>query len=213
MSKPPATHEPPATPNPPATTTYAGVGKAALALAGRAGCLLGAGVAFGLVLNVIHPRGVSLTAAAPGAAACTAPADDAPAVAVLPPEQAVTLCGQADVLVADARSADEFARGHIAGAVHLPCAASQGTAEAVLARLARHPSRAGHATDPDAVHTVVVYGHDTGDALAVANEIRRRIDRPEFRITVIAGGFAAWDRAGLACSSGPCPDCRPAEAR
>src|SRR5258708_3725877 len=59
-------------------------------------------------------------------------------------------------------------------------------------------------------HTLVVYGDGTEDAKLVAEELRRRADRAgrsDLRVLVIEGGFAAWSRAGLACSSGPCAEC------
>ena len=56
-------------------------------------------------------------------------------------------------------------------------------------------------------HTLVVYGDSTADARLVADELRRRAGRSDFRIVVIEGGFQAWSRAGLACSSGPCAEC------
>ncbi|HEY2731387.1 MAG TPA: hypothetical protein VGK52_15700, partial [Polyangia bacterium] len=56
-------------------------------------------------------------------------------------------------------------------------------------------------------HTLLVYGDGTEDAKLVAEELRRRAGRADLRALVIEGGFAAWSRAGLACSSGPCPAC------
>ena len=49
----------------------------------------------------------------------------------------------------------------------------------------------------------MVYGDSTEEALPVAEELRRRGDRPGLRVAVLAGGFPAWSQAGLACSSGP----------
>ncbi len=121
-------------------------------------------------------------------------------MAVFPPGEAVRLCGDHGVLIADARSSVEFAHGHITDAVHLPCIASGAVAGAALARLAGR-------------HTLVVYGDSTDDARPVARELGRRVGRPDLRIVVIDGGFAAWSRAGLACSSGRCPDCQASERR
>ena len=53
----------------------------------------------------------------------------------------------------------------MAGAIHLPCAASQDAASGALARVA-------------AAHTVVMYGDSTEEATPVAESLRRRLPRP-----------------------------------
>jgi rhodanese-related sulfurtransferase len=166
---------------------------------GRALCLLLAGGALGLAVNQARPDGVRFTKfAAPNscsvAAAAAPPAAGAAPVEVLPPAEAVTLCGDAQTLLADVRPADEFAQGHVTGAIHLPCAASGSAASAAVDLLAGR-------------RTLIVYGDGTDDAQPVADEMRRRAGRPDLRVIVIAGGFPAWSQAGLACSSGPCLDC------
>lgn len=169
-------------------------------ITGRAICLLLAGSALGMAVNQARPDGVRFTAiAAPnscgaGAAASAASVPGAAPVEVLPPQEAVSLCGDPQTLLADARPADEFAEGHVTGALHLPCAASGSAASAAVDLLAGR-------------HTLIVYGHDTADAQPVADELRRRAGRTDLRVIVIAGGFAAWSQAGLACSSGPCAEC------
>jgi 3-mercaptopyruvate sulfurtransferase SseA len=115
-------------------------------------------------------------------------------VELLRPAEVAALCADPSALVADARPAARFAEGHVAGAIHLPCTSSQGAASAALDLFA-------------ARRTLVVYGDSTDDALPVAQEMRRRIARPDVRIAVIDGGFAAWSHAGLACASGPCLAC------
>jgi rhodanese-related sulfurtransferase len=169
-------------------------------LLGRALCLVLAGSALGLAVNAARPDGVRFTKFAPpttcGAGELAA-APTAPPVEVLPPTAAVSVCGDAQTLVADVRPADEFARGHVTGAIHLPCASSDSAASAAVDRLAGR-------------HTLVVYGDRTEDAKVVADELRRRVGRAgrsDIRIVVIEGGFEAWSRAGLACSSGPCAEC------
>jgi rhodanese-related sulfurtransferase len=169
-------------------------------LLGRAVCLLLAGSALGLAVNAARPDGVRFTRFAPpttcGAGEAAAP--EAAPVELLPPGAAVSVCGDAQTLVADVRPADEFAQGHVTGAIHLPCASSDGAASAAASRLAGH-------------HTLVVYGDGTEDARQVADELRRRAGRADLRIVVIEGGFGAWSRAGLACSSGPCVECAARE--
>ncbi len=167
-------------------------------LVGRALCLLLAGSALGLAVNAARPDGVRFTTFAPPTTcgAGQAARGEAPAapVEVLPPAAAASACGDAQTLLADVRPAEEFAEGHVTGALHLPCASSVTAASAAVDRLAGR-------------HTLVVYGDATDDAKVVAEELRRRAARSDLRIVVIEGGFQAWSRAGLACSSGPCAEC------
>jgi len=168
-------------------------------LPSRLAVLLAAGAALGLLLNLVHPRAVRFATFAPPSV-CSAGADEhagaatPPAVELLSLTQVASLCGDPRAMVADARSAERFAEGHVAGAIHLPCASSRIAATAALDRLAGK-------------ETLVVYGDSTEEALPVAEELRRRGDRPGLRVAVLDGGFPAWSQAGLACSSGPCADC------
>ncbi|HVZ71006.1 MAG TPA: rhodanese-like domain-containing protein [Polyangia bacterium] len=163
-------------------------------LVGRALALLLVGSSLGLAVNAARPDGVRFTKfQAPttcgagnehGAVSATA----AP-VEILAPTAAVGACGDPQTLVADVRSASAFAEGHVTGALHLPCASS------VEAALAAVDLLAGR-------RALVVYGEGTEDARVVAEELRHRAGRPDLRVSVIEGGFAAWNQAGLACSSG-----------
>jgi rhodanese-related sulfurtransferase len=172
-------------------------------LIARAALLLGGAMALGLAVNAVRPGGVALRSfaapvvctTAPGAAAPSA----APPVLVVAPADAVGLCGDPDTVIADVRPPAAFALGHVTGAIHLPCAASGSVADAAAGTLAGK-------------HSLVVYGDGTADAQVVADEMRRRINRADLRILVLAGGFPAWSQAGLACSSGPCPDCQAQKA-
>jgi rhodanese-related sulfurtransferase len=173
-----------------------------LDLVARAACLLGAGMALGFAINAARADGVRLGAFAAPTACTVAVAPAAPSSApagvtateVLAPRDAAVLCSDPTALVADVRSAARFAEGHVAGAIHLPCAAS-GRVVSDAAELL------------GAKRTLIVYGEDTADALLVAEEMRRRVGRSGLRIVVIEGGFARWSQANLACSSGPCPEC------
>src|SRR6266700_3537320 len=89
--------------------------------------LLAVGVLLGFASNRAHPRRVrfgSLTTPA----ACGLPSSGpvagspSPPVEVLSLAQVARLCADPRALVADARSAERFAEGHISGAIHLPCA-------------------------------------------------------------------------------------------
>ncbi|HEX3696857.1 MAG TPA: rhodanese-like domain-containing protein [Polyangia bacterium] len=165
----------------------------------RAALLLGLSMALGLAANAVRPNGVGLRSfAAPTICATTGAAgaaSAAPPLTVVAPEDAVGLCGDPQTVIADVRPAGEFAQGHVTGAIHLPCAASGSVADAAAGQLGGR-------------RTLIVYGDDTADAQVVADEMRRRINRADLRVLVLAGGFPAWSRAGLACSSGPCPDCQ-----
>lgn len=163
-----------------------------LPLAARTAVLLVIGAAVGLAANAVRSDGVSLRGYSPPVS-CVGP-QGGHAVEVLPPDRAVRLCGDPGVLVADARPPRRFAEGHVAAAVHLPCAAPQAEASTVVSRLA-------------AKNTLIVYGDTTEEARPVAEELRRRIGRPDLKVVVLEGGFPAWNAAGLACSSGPCPEC------
>src|SRR6266478_6523994 len=156
-------------------------------LATRAALLLGLSMLLGLGVNAVRWNGVALRSfAAP--AVCGAPPNQgagsvAPAVSVVAPQDAAGLCGDPQTIIADVRSEKEFALGHVTGAIHLPCAASGSVADAAASQVAGR-------------RTLIVYGDDTSDAKPVADEMRRRINRPELRILVLAGGFPAWSHAG-----------------
>jgi rhodanese-related sulfurtransferase len=177
-----------------------------LGIAARAAALLTLGVALGWVVNAVRPGGLrpgqfaaATTCSAGGAVASGA----GPAVEVLAPVQAMRACGDAGALIVDVRPAERYAAGHVAGAVHLPCAAGAEASSGPLARLAGK-------------HTVIVYGDSTAEAAPVAEALRARLDPAPAaagRVVVIDGGFAAWDGAGLACTSGPCQDCRDGLAK
>jgi 3-mercaptopyruvate sulfurtransferase SseA len=164
-----------------------------LPLLARTAALLSLGVSLGLAANALRPDGVPL-AAYRAPVSCEAPRGPL-AVEVLPPGEAVRLCGDPAALILDARPSGRFAEGHVAGAVHLPCAAPRTEASTVVSRL-------------EDKRTLIVYGDTTEEGRPVAEDLRRRIGRPELRVVVLEGGFPAWNGAGLACSSGPCPDCQ-----
>jgi rhodanese-related sulfurtransferase len=158
--------------------------------------LIGAGV--GLATNAARSDGIALRGYEPPVTCSAGGPGHVPAVEVLPPARAVTLCSDAGVLIADARPPARFAAGHIVDAVHLPCAATGSQASAVVDQLA-------------GVNTLIVYGDTTEEARAVADDLRRRASRADLRVVVLEGGFPAWSQAGLACASGPCRTCTAAD--
>lgn len=155
-----------------------------------AAALATAGTVAGLVVNALRPDGLHPNAfAAP--TTCAAPA--AAPITRVAPAAAAALCGVPHSIIADARSPERFAEGHIAGAVHLPCSASGFAAQTALAQFGDKAS-------------VLVYGDTTDEGLAVAESLRRQV-APDLRISVLEGGFSAWSGAGLACTSGACASC------
>lgn len=162
------------------------------AVAWRAAVLVGGGALVGWSLNALRPHGIPF-APYVAAAVCSG-ATEAPEIRVLPPDQAARLCGDPRTLVADVRGAESFAEGHVAGAVHLPCAGSLADVERVRSRLLGKEA-------------LVIYGDSEDQARQVANDLVGRLHRPELSISIIAGGWRAWFDAGLACASGPCNDC------
>jgi rhodanese-related sulfurtransferase len=161
-------------------------------LAGRSALLLLCGAALGLGVNALRPDGVRLDAWRP-VTACEVPATP---IEILPPDGAAHLCHEVDTLVADVRDSARFAKGHIARALHLPCASSGDVASRALASMANH-------------RAVVVYGDTTDEARPVAEALQKRLATAgkAARVVVLDGGYGAWDQHGLACSKGPCPDC------
>jgi 3-mercaptopyruvate sulfurtransferase SseA len=160
----------------------------------RALVLLLVGAALGLAANALRPDGIALRGFAPPVTCSDTGGGPVAAVEVLSPAGAAGLCGDSRALIADARPPDRFAAGHVADAVHLPCAASGAQASSVMGRLA-------------GLRAVIVYGDSTEEARPVAEDLRRRVGRPDLRVIVLEGGFPAWSQAGLACASGPCRTC------
>jgi len=153
--------------------------------------LLGAGS--GLIVNTLRPDRVDWTVAIANAT-CNATQLTVP-IETVPINRAAALCASSGVLIADARDAERFAQGHIAGAVHLPCSTPGALLDAVPRLLA-------------SVDLVLVYADTTDAARPVAEGLRNRNAMAGLRVAVLEGGFEAWARAGQACLSGPCPRCQ-----
>ncbi len=158
----------------------------------RAAALVLCSGAAGLGVNAVRTGGVALFGFEPPTACSAEPGRVEAPFVELDPRDASFLCGRAGVVFADTRAATRFEEGHVADAIHLPCDATERGAEVAIARLS-------HA------ETVIVYGDSSDDGRAVAETLRRRGLRGDLR--VLRGGFAAWEREGLACASGPCTDC------
>jgi rhodanese-related sulfurtransferase len=143
----------------------------------------------GLVGNVVRPDGLVLgepvvPQAVSSAETCAGP-ESQPRIDVA---EALQLYGGIGVAFADVRSAHEYATGHIADALHLPCSSA---APAWLEAIS-HPT------------TVVVYGEDGG-----ADQVAQALSAGGYRdVRVLDGGFAAWREGGGASQAGECEGCR-----
>lgn len=165
--------------------------------------VLGAGLLVGLLGNALHPRGVSLSRpvrslAEPGQCAppSVGPAEPGrPPVQpiVLSPQEARLLRSQPGVVFGDLRPPEQYARGHIAGAMHLPCNGPLG--QRAFARLA-------------AGTRLVLYDED-GRSPELATAAATALMRGMGEVYVLQGGFSGWLAAGLAAESGACNDCGP----
>ncbi len=160
----------------------------------RAAMLVAAGAVVGLIVNGARAHGVALAVAIRSSAeggACTAPKTDDTLVSLA---EAAALRGQAGVVFGDTRPSDEYAHGHVAAAIHLPCFASAQASASPLAL-------AGGA------RTLILYGADDSqsEARLAAEELARRGFKD---VRILAGGFRAWQQAGLPAESGPCDQCR-----
>lgn len=150
----------------------------------RALVLIAVGAVGGLVIGALTPQKFSPFQFA---AATTCEAGSA-AVAEIGATDAQALCAEPGLVIADARSAERFAEGHIAAAVHLPCSSEPGRA-AALQRATK----------------ILVYADTTDEARPVAQAL---FGRYSDRVLLLTGGFPAWMAAGQACASGPCESCR-----
>jgi rhodanese-related sulfurtransferase len=161
----------------------------------RAVLLLSAGAAFGLAANAARgAQGLVLgeaVLAGGGTAACGATAT-ALRSGSLSVGDAAMLRGQPGVAFADTRTPDDYARGHVSGAWHVPCYGSVALAAASLTRMGN-------------TRTVVLYGQDDAEAQLAAQELVRRGFGD---VRVMQGGWPAWQASGLPAESGPCEECR-----
>ncbi|OGF14682.1 MAG: hypothetical protein A2W00_03995 [Candidatus Eisenbacteria bacterium RBG_16_71_46] len=99
------------------------------------------------------------------------------------------------VMVIDARAADEYAAGHIAGALNLP----YNDALAEPARVARLDPRG---------RPIVVYC-DGGTCELSMDLAKLLVESGKRRVLVYERGIAGWEAAGYALAHGPEPGARP----
>ena len=146
----------------------------------RAVVILLTGMVAGLVVNLGSPRGIPVRT---------------PALIAVPPNQTVTLAEARQLLgVAiffDARRAEDYALGHIAGAFNLPADDFD----------AQYPKVAGLLS---ATGLVVVYcdGVDCDLSHRVADRLRALGYR---QARILVNGWTAWRAAGLSTTTGVTP--------
>ena len=156
-----------------------------------------AGTALGFGANTLSPRPVPLgrpvhAAAESGAGACLVEPASKPAPRIGVAE-AATLCSTCAAGFVDARTARDYAAGHVSGAVHLPPAG--------------HPDEASALAHLSTFHTVVVY--DGEESCRLAESVARRLAAMGLRdVRVLQGSWQGWVAAGAPGASGACAACQ-----
>jgi 3-mercaptopyruvate sulfurtransferase SseA len=163
-----------------------------MGLLARAVMLCVGGVVIGLAGNALTPRpaqlGARVYAAAeqPGAA-CQ---DPRASVARISVEEAKPLCVACAAAFVDARSAQEYAAGHVTGALHL---APGEPVEPLLAKLKSSPA-------------VIVYDRDR--ECAAADQVATLLQANGIRdVRVLTGAWPEWLARGGPGESGTCSLC------
>ena len=151
-----------------------------------------AGAALGLAANALSPRPARLgtpvhAAAVSAGAACQ---DPRASVARISVAEAKPLCIACTAAFVDARSAQEYAAGHITGALHL---APGQPAAPLLAKLSAAP-------------TVIVYDRDRD--CAAADQVAVLLQSQGLRdVRVLTGAWPEWLAGGGPGESGTCALC------
>jgi len=100
----------------------------------RSAALLAVGGTLGFAVNWVRPGGVPFGRVEKVAICEAADPDE---LVVISPDDGAALCADVGAIVLDVRPEAAFARGHVAGALHLPCHADplEGDISGLLARL------------------------------------------------------------------------------
>jgi rhodanese-related sulfurtransferase len=132
--------------------------------------------AAGLVANRFSPRGIPLFPAVPVRDIVSLPLP--PGTRSMLPQQAFAASQARSKLFVDARSPEEYARGHIPGAINIPVDDFE---NGVL----------GHMDEIDAAAAIVAYcpSMECSDAVDVADRLREVTQKP---IYVFEQGWEAW---------------------
>jgi 3-mercaptopyruvate sulfurtransferase SseA len=166
----------------------------------QAAAIAFAGLAVGLVVNWSARRPAPLGRPVRSAAEtgiCRTELAGAGPVTRISFQDAERLCSSCAAAFVDARSASDYAAGHIANAIHLPPSGDLEEA-AALALLAGYG-------------TIVVYDGDASCQLA--ESVARRLQARGLRdVRVLSGAWPAWVAAGGPGASGACSLCNHSEA-
>ncbi len=156
-----------------------------------------AGLGVGLAANALSRRpadlGRPVFAAAEAAVCRQGPGEPVNRISF---QEAEKLCVACTAAFVDARSASDYAAGHVTNAIHLPPAGHPDEAAALA-------SLAGHAT-------IVVYDGDASCQLA-EGMARRLMARGYPDVRVLSGAWPAWVAAGGPGTSGTCAICNHRE--
>ena len=158
----------------------------------RGGLLCVAGAVVGISGNAMSPRparlGTPVHAAAESAgAACEDPRASVPRISV---QEAKPLCIACSAVFVDARSAQEYAAGHVTGAVHLAPGQPAGP---LLPKLSAAPA-------------VIVYDRDRD--CAAADRVAVLLQSNGVRdVRVLTGAWPEWLARGGPGESGTCALC------
>ena len=158
----------------------------------RATLLCVAGAVIGIAANGMTPRPAPL--GSPVVAAAEQPGatcqDPGARIARIPVQEAMPLCIACTAAFVDARSAQEYAAGHVTGAVHL---APGEPAQALLPTLRAAP-------------TVIVYDRDRD--CAAADQVAALLLSQGLRdVRVLTGAWPEWLAGGGPGESGTCSLC------
>jgi 3-mercaptopyruvate sulfurtransferase SseA len=163
-----------------------------MAVLGRAGLICVAGAILGIAGNFLTPRpaplGTPVVAAAElSAVLCQDPRSGVARISV---QDAKPLCIACTAAFVDARSAQEYAAGHVSGALHL---APGEPVDPLLAALRASP-------------TVIVYDRDR--ACAAADQVAVQLQAQGLSdVRVLTGAWPEWLALGGPGESGACGLC------
>jgi 3-mercaptopyruvate sulfurtransferase SseA len=168
----------------------------------RAAIIAVLGTGIGLAANPLTPRPVPLgtpvyPASASGTATCSAPHGAAEPTRITQSE-ARKACDACSATFVDARGENEFAQGHIPGAIHLPPSG--------------HPDEQATFDRLRGTKTIIVYDSDVGCGLATG--VADRLARAGLGdVRVMDGSWTQWESSGGPAESGACEQCTEKAAR
>lgn len=119
---------------------------------------------------------------------------------LIEPQELQDLARQDEVLVIDARKAEDYAKGHIPGAVNFSTydVFALDTRPTGLAEFAQDMARRYAAVGVSKFRPIVIYEEDTGQRAARDAWILQYLGHP--RVKMLHGGLAAWREAGCELS-------------